>query len=70
MVIAIFNKCMKAFSVLVYSMQEMNNSMGSPNRVTFHAYEPTVEVSIAPVVIAVSQSQVTNILIKIDIAVV
>jgi hypothetical protein len=69
-VVTIFNKCTKAFPALVCSAQEMNNFMGLPNRVTFHACEPIVEVSVAPVVVAVSQSQVTNILIKIDVAVV
>ena len=44
--------------------------MSSPNRVTFHACEPTFEVQVASVVIAVSQSQVANIVIRIDITVI
>jgi hypothetical protein len=69
-VVTIFDKCTKAFPALVHSAQETNNFTGSPNRVTFHACKPTVEVGIAPVVVAVSQSQVTNILIKINVAVI
>jgi hypothetical protein len=69
-VITIFDKCTKAFPALVRSAQETNNSTGSSDRVAFHACEPTFEVGVAPVVIAVSQSQVTNLLIKIDVAVV
>ncbi len=51
-------------------MQETNNLISSPNRVVFDAYEPTFEVGIVPVVIAVSQCQFVNIIIRINIAVI
>jgi hypothetical protein len=70
MLVTMFDECTKFFSVLVRNMQEMNNSTSSPNRVVSHACEPMFEVQVAPVVIEVSQSQVTNIIIRINVTVV
>ena len=44
--------------------------MSSPDRVTFHAFEPMLEFRAAIVVVVVSQSQLLNIIIKIDVTVV
>ncbi len=68
--VTIFDECTKFFSALVQNAQEMNNSTSLPNRVAFHACELTFEVQVTPVVVAVSQSQVANIVIRIDVTVV
>ena len=68
--ITIFDECIKFFSALVQNMQEMNNFTSPPNRVASHACKPTFKVQVAPVVIEVSQSQVANIVIRINITIV
>ena len=48
----------------------MNDSLRSPDGVTFDARKPSSELGVTPVIIKVSQFQLVKIVVKIDVTVI